>query len=667
MAKKTVAAKKAPYARIIIENITPQIDGGMFPVKRVPGQQVVVRADVFADGHDRVEARLLYRAADEKDWNEVRMKDQGNDLWIGSFSIDKFCDYYYTVRGFSDDFGSWHHDLQKRVAAGQDVSVDLKIGAKIIAEAIERAGKADADKLKGFLKQIEDANNPSRVNVALGEELHQVMENNLDPAKSVTCPQELRVLVECAKAQFSAWYEFFPRSWGHKPGEHGTFKDCERMLPEIARMGFDVVYFPPIHPIGVKHRKGKNNATVCNPDDVGCPWAIGGVEGGHKAVHPKLGTLEDFKAFIRKAKEFNMDVALDIALQCSPDHPYLKEHPQWFKWRPDGTVQYAENPPKKYEDVLPFNFDTDDKEALWEELKSIFLFWAKQGVTIFRVDNPHTKPFELWDWIIAEVKKEYPQAIFLSEAFTRPKIMYRLAKGGFTHSYTYFTWRNTKREFEEYLTELTQTKAAEFFRPNFWPNTPDIFPEQLQYGGRPAYAMRAVLAATLSSNFGIYGPAFELCLRDALPGREEYKDSEKYEIRRWDWNQPGNIKDLLARLNAMRRENPAMQVTRNIRFCRIDNDNMLAFYKATGDYSNIVIVVVNLDPYHPQTGWLHVPLHELGINKDRPYSAEELLCGEKYIWQGEGIQISLDPQRTPAQIVRVNKDLPREQALDYYM
>lgn len=674
MQSKTSSKKNAVSAvnlslvpRIMIERVSPQIDEGRFPVKRVVGEAVVVRADVYADGHDQVAATLLYRPVTATEWQEIRMKDLGNDLWIASFSMTQKCDYLYTVRGYINDFLSWRKDFGKRVEAGQDVAVDLKIGIGIVTQTVQRLSGVSAKELASLLKGLQHKDHSKALETALSRELLDIMEANLDPGKSYTYPRELRAQVDDARARFSAWYEFFPRSWSPVAGKHGTFKDCERILPEIAGMGFDVIYFPPIHPIGIKFRKGKNNATSCQPSDVGCPWAIGNKDGGHKSVHPDLGTLADFRSLVVSAGKQGMQVALDIAFQCSPDHPYVGEHPEWFKWRPDGTVQYAENPPKKYEDVLPFNFDTADRMGLWTELKSIFLFWAEQGVTIFRVDNPHTKPFEFWDWVIAEVRKKYPQAVFLAEAFTRPKIMYRLAKGGFNQSYTYFTWRNTKKEFEEYLGELARTEVAEFFRPNFWPNTPDIFPEQLQYGGRPAYAMRAVLAATMSSNYGVYGPAFELCLKEALPGKEEYLDSEKYELRQWDWDRPGNIKDLLSRLNTIRGENPALQLTRNIRFCLVENENLLAYYKATGDYGNIIIVIVNLDPYHVQSGWLTVPMVELGIKTGHPYTAEDLLTGQKYLWQGERIMIQLDPQNIPAHVIRVRQDIHREQEVDYYM
>lgn len=667
--KKIMPSKElSSNPRIIIERVTPEIDGGEFPIKRVAGETVVVRADVFADGHDEVAATLLYRTVDETGWQEVPMKFLNNDAWIGSFPIAKEVDYLYTVRGYISEFSSWVHDLKKKIDAGRDITVDLQIGSALISETAKRCRKAYADKLHQVAKKLAAPKSlKAATALALSEELEEIMDSNLDPAKSVTYAKELRVAVDRGRALFSSWYEVFPRSWGTKAGKHGTFKDCERILPEIAKMGFNVVYLPPIHPIGRKFRKGKNNSVKCAAGDPGSPWAVGSSEGGHKATHPELGTIKDFRAFVAKAKKLGLDVALDIAFQCSPDHPYMKSHPDWFKWRPDGTVQYAENPPKKYEDIVPFNFDTHDKDGLWKELRSIFEFWIDQGVKIFRVDNPHTKPFRFWDWCLASIRQEHPDVIFLSEAFTRPKIMYRLAKGGFTQSYTYFTWRNSKHEFIDYLTELTQTEIAEYFRPNFWPNTPDILAEHLQVGGRPAFAMRAVMAAMLSSNYGIYGPAFELCINTPVQGKEEYLDSEKYEIKRWNWDQPGNIKDLLTKLNSIRLENPALQMTRNIRFCNTDNEHLLGFYKATGDYSNIIIGVINLDPIYTQTGWLTLPLDELGIDPEKSYLAHDLLSGQKHIWQGERNFVQLDPQIAPAHIIRVTRQLHREQDFDYFL
>jgi len=656
------------HERIIIEKVFPQIDEGAFPIKRVVGENVIVRSHVFSDGHDEILVVLLYKKENEEEWKEVPMVPKGNDVFKGSFSIEEQADYVYTVRGYVNDFATWRRDLEKKLAAGQDVAVDLKAGAKLVEATLKRASVDVQKKLEDSYKILKGSEKiKEAIDVALSEELFKDMESQLDVKRSVLYERKLKVSVDRKLASFSSWYEFFPRSWSGKSSKHGTFKDCERIFPEIKKMGFDVIYLPPIHPIGKTNRKGKNNSVKCKPDDPGCPWAIGSKEGGHKDIHQKLGTLSDFKHFIAKAKSHDLEVALDLAFQCSPDHPYVKEHPQWFKWRPDGTVQFAENPPKKYEDVLPINFETEDWKNLWEELKSIVVYWVDQGVKIFRVDNPHTKPFVFWEWLISGIKEDYPDVIFLAEAFTRPKVMYRLAKAGFCQSYTYFTWRYTKHEFIDYMKELANTEVAEFFRPNFWPNTPDILPEHLQYGGRPAFIMRAVLAATLSSNYGIFGPAFELCVTEAIEGKEEYLNSEKYEIKKWDWKKKGHLKDIIARLNKIRKENEALQITRNIRFLDVDNDNILAFYKATSDHSNIVLVAVNLDTYHRQSGWFRIPIDELGIEHNRPFMAHDLLSGDKYIWQGDCNYIELDPQYSPAHIIRIRCHMHREQDFDYFM
>ncbi|MBI5308893.1 MAG: alpha-1,4-glucan--maltose-1-phosphate maltosyltransferase, partial [Planctomycetes bacterium] len=480
-----------------------------------------------------------------------------------------------------------------------------------------------------------EAGRQQAASIALSEELSALMSKYRDKRFAARYAKELAVVVDRPKALFSAWYERFPRSCAAEPGRHGTLTDCETLLPEIARMGFDVFYLPPIHPIGRKNRKGKNNASVSVDGDVGSPWAIGASAGGHKSIHPQLGTFEDLERLINKAKGYDIEIALDLAFQCSPDHPYVAEHPEWFIWRPDGSVQHAENPPKKYEDVLPLNFDTEQWQSLWEELKSIVVFWVEKGIRLFRVDNPHTKPFFFWEWLIREVKGAYPDVLFLAEAFTRPKVMNYLAKAGFTQSYTYFTWRNTKREIIEYISQLVHGQAKEYFRPNFWPNTPDILPEHLQHGGRPVFMARLVLAATLSSSYGIYGPPFELCVGDALQGKEEYLDSEKYELRAWDWDKPGNLKDFIARVNRIRRETPALQTAWNTQFCETNNDNILAYGKVTDNTSDIILVAVNLDPYHIQSGWIKVPIAVYGISGEQPYLAHDLLSDDKYIWQGE--------------------------------
>jgi starch synthase (maltosyl-transferring) len=654
--------------RVIIENVKPEVDCGRFPIKRVVGEKVAVEADIFADGHDSVSALLLYKGERDKEWKEIPMELIVNDRWGAEFIVEEVGIYLYILEAWVDHFKSWKKALQKKYDAGQDIGVDLLIGAEYVEQASKRASREDKKKLLAFADILKNnkAGDESET-AAFSEELTELMEKYPNKDTATKYEKELKVVVDREKALFSAWYERFPRSCSAEPGKHGTFEDLGKILPEIARMGFDVLYLPPIHPIGKTNRKGKNNSPISKPDDVGSPWAIGGEEGGHKSIHPELGTFEDFERLLDKAKAYGIEVALDLAFQCSPDHPYVKEHPEWFRWRPDGTVQYAENPPKKYEDVLPINFETENWEELWEELKSVVLFWIEKGVHIFRVDNPHTKPFHFWEWLIKEVKRDYPEVIFLSEAFTRPKVMYYLAKVGFTQSYTYFTWRNTKSEFIDYLTELTDTDVAEYFRPNFWPNTPDILPEHLQFGGRPAFIMRLVLAATLSSNYGIYGPAFELCVSEALPGREEYINSEKYEIKRWDWNQPGNLKDLIARVNKIRRENPALQSTRNLKFYEVDNDYILFYGKAAEESSNVILVVVNLDPYHVQSGWVKVPIAELGIDPGQPYLVHDLLSEDKFIWQGERNYVELNPHILPAHIFRVRKKLKRETDFDYFM
>jgi starch synthase (maltosyl-transferring) len=654
--------------RVVIESLKPEVDSGRFPIKRVIGEKVVVTADIFSDGHDTVAARVLYRMERDHEWREVPMRLIENDRWKGEFVVEEVGIYLYTVEGWIDHFKTWQRDIKKRYDAGQDLGVELLIGAGYAEEASRRASKEDKKKLIGFAEVLKKAKGGEELtSLALSTEFTKLMDRYPDQNFAVSYEKELRVVVDREKALFSTWYELFPRSISLDPGQHGTFQDAEKFLPEIARMGFDILYFPPIHPIGRTNRKGKNNVLEVNPDDIGSPWAIGSKEGGHKAIHPQLGTMEEFERVILKAREMGLEIAMDLAFQCSPDHPYVKKHPEWFRWRPDGTVQFAENPPKKYQDIIPLHFETEKWEELWEELKSIVLFWIEKGVRIFRVDNPHTKPFPFWEWLIGGIKKEYPEVIFLSEAFTRPKVMYHLAKIGFTQSYTYFTWRNTKRELIEYLTELTRTEVGEYFRPNFWPNTPDILPEHLQYGGRPAFMIRLILAATLSSNYGIYGPAFELCVHEALPGKEEYLNSEKYEIKPWNRDIPGNLKDFIIRVNRIRRENPALQTTWNLRFYEVDNETLLFYGKATRDLSNIILMVVNLDPFHTQNGWVRVPIEELGLDAHQPYLVHDLLSDDKYIWQGERNYVELHPQVLPANIFRVRKRLKRETDFDYFV
>ena len=657
--------------RIIIEHVRPQVNGGQFPIKRVPGESVDVQAHIFSDGHDRVAAEILYREKGSKRWNSSHLRHTGNDEWGGRFVVEKMGGYEYTVRGWVDHFLTWQQDLKKKVAAGQDVAVDLQIGADLLSSSARRAKGHDADALKGYLSRLTAhaqtlEGQQAAVQVAMDPALTALVGRWPDSTLRVKYPQTFEVLVDRPEAVFGAWYEFFPRSCGPK-GKHGTFKDCEKMLEEVAEMGFDVVYLPPIHPIGVTHRKGKNNATICTPGDPGSPWAIGGKEGGHTSIHPELGTPADFRRLIQKARQLGLEIAMDIAFQCSPDHPYVKEHPEWFRWRPDGTVQYAENPPKKYEDILPINFETPQWRPLWDELKNVVLHWVHEGVRIFRVDNPHTKPFNFWQWLIGQVRTDYPDVIFLAEAFTRPKVMKRLAKLGFDQSYTYFTWRNTKYEVQQYIKELTTTNMAEYFRPNFWPNTPDILPEFLQYGGRAAFIIRLVMAATLSSAYGIYGPAYELFVADAVEGKEEYKDSEKYEIRHWEPSQRGSLRPLIQRINTIRRQTPSLQRIRNIRFYETDNEMILCYGKMNEDKSDITVTVVSLDPNFRQSGFITLPLEEMEIDPHRPYLMHDLISSDKYIWQGERNYIELNPETMPAHILKVQKKMRRENDFDYFM
>ena len=477
-------------------------------------------------------------------------------------------------------------------------------------------------------------------------------------------------MVERQRARFGAWYEMFPRSCSPTPGRHGTFKDTEARLPYVAGMGFDVLYLPPIHPIGRAFRKGPNNTLTPGPDDPGSPWAIGGPEGGHKSTHPELGTLDDFDRLVGTARSLNLEIALDIAFQCSPDHPYVREHPQWFRHRPDGTIKYAENPPKKYQDIYPIDFECDDWRNLYAELRDVFLFWIGHGVNIFRVDNPHTKPFRFWEWVIPEVWDRHPDTIFLAEAFTRPKIMQRLAKGGYSQSYSYFTWRNNKHGLTEYFTELTKTEIVEYMRPNLFANTPDILHEYLQYGGRPAFMARLVLAATLGATYGIYGPPFELCVGQAVRhGSEEYLDSEKYQVRHWNLDSPGNLRDYVTRVNEIRRENPALHDNRSLRFFHTDNDQVICYGKTTADLSNIIVVVVNLDPYHTQTGWVRLPIGELGLDTGpgQPYQVHDLIGDARYLWHGESNFVRIEPFACPAHVFRVRRRVKTERDFDYYM
>jgi len=652
--------------RVVIERVTPEVDCGRFAVKRVIGDEVVVEADIVADGHDVLSAILRSRHTTDVGWDETPMTLIDNDRWRGAFRVTKLGTYEYTVVAWIDRFQTWRRDLRKRLDAGQDVMGHLLIGIELIESAAALASGAEEQLLRRYAARLRTG--PEGVEAALELELAELMARLDTRAFASQYRHTLRVTVDRERARFSSWYELFPRSCSPEPGRHGTFRDCEARLPAIAQMGFDVLYLPPIHPIGRTSRKGRNNSTCAGPDDPGSPWAIGAAEGGHDAVHPALGSLDDFRRFLERARALGLEIALDLAFQCSPDHPYARQHPEWFRRRPDGTIQYAENPPKTYQDIYPFDFESEQWRELWAELKRVVLFWIEHGVRVFRVDNPHTKPFRFWEWLIAEVKRDYPETIFLAEAFTRPKVMYHLAKLGFTQSYTYFAWRNTKQELVQYFTELTQTEVREFFRPNLWPNTPDILTEYLQHGGRPAFIVRLVLAATLGASYGIYGPAFELCEHVPLaPGSEEYLNSEKYEIRHWDLDAPHSLTPLIARINRIRRENPALQRDWTLRFHQIDNPEMIAYSKATDDGSNVVLIVVNLDPHHTQSGWLTLPLDELGIDPLHPYQMHDLLSDRQYLWHGPKNYVELNPESLPAHVFCVRRRVRTEEDFEYYL
>jgi starch synthase (maltosyl-transferring) len=654
--------------RVVIERVSPEIDCGRFAIKRVAGETVTVEADIFADGHDQIACRLLYWTSGAEP-ESLAMRPLVKDRWRGEFTVARVGRYQYTVEGWIDRFRTWRGDLQKRVSAGQNVRIDLIIGAELIEHATDRAAGEDREILGQWARQIRAAKDmPDGPELALRQELFEVMERYPDREFATRYEKELTVVVDREKARFSTWYEVFPRSCSPGAGQHGTLRDCESWLPYIASLGFDVVYLPPIHPIGTTFRKGKNNSVIAQPGDPGSPWAAGSAEGGHKCVHPELGTLEDFRRFVSRAEEHGLEVALDIAFQCTPDHPYVQQHPEWFRKRPDGTIQYAENPPKKYHDIYPLDFETSGWQALWRELMSVFEFWFDQGVRIFRVDNPHTKPFSFWEWVIGELKDRHPGVLFLAEAFTRPHVMYRLAKLGFSQSYTYFAWRNTKQELTDYFNELTKTDVREYFHPNLWPNTPDILTEFLQVGGRPAFMIRLILAATLGANYGIYGPAFELCENAPVqPGSEEYLNSEKYEIKHRDLDAPGSLKGLISAVNRIRKENPALQSDWSLRFHETDNPALICYSKAAKDLSNVILVVVNLDCFHVQSGWLNLDLESIGMDANQAFQVHDLLGGGYYLWHGPRNYVELTPGSLPAHILRVRRWVRTERDFDYYL
>ncbi len=655
--------------RVVIEAVTPQVDGGRFPAKRTVGDQVSVEADIITDGHDAIAASLLARREGSSGWTEIPMRPLVNDRWRAAFRVAELGRYQFKVQGWVDHFETWRRDLLKRIEAESDDLVDYLIGADLVAQAADRASGADAGSLRERASVLRSGQDPKALRTdATDPMLHTLVLRYPDKRFASESDRELTVVVDPARARFSSWYEIFPRSTAEEPGRHGTFSDCEKRLASIAGMGFNVVYLPPIHPIGLTFRKGRNNAPEAQPGDCGSPWAIGSAEGGHKEIHKELGTVEDFRRFVAKAGELGLSVALDIAFQATPDHPYVSQHPSWFHKRPDGTIQYAENPPKKYQDIYPFDFESEDWFALWQEFKSVFLYWLDQGVTIFRVDNPHTKPFAFWEWVIAEIKRDHPEVIFLAEAFTRPKVMYRLAKLGFSQSYTYFPWRNGKQEIEAYLSEITQPPVREFFRPNQWTNTPDILTEFLQMGGRPAFVIRLLLAATLGANYGMYGPAFELQENQPIRhGSEEYLNSEKYEIRHWDLERADSLRPLIAQVNAIRNANPALQNDWSLKFHATDNDQILCYSKESEDRSNLIVTVVNLDPHHTQSGYATLPLDELEIPADRAYEAEDLLSGERYLWREPRNYVELNPALRSGHILKIHREMKMETDSGYFL
>lgn len=655
---------KAIRARAVIERVSPEVDAGRFPVKRVVGEEVLVEADVFTDGHDQLRSLLRHRPVGSKTWFEVPMTALGNDRWQASFQVTALGRHEYTVVAWVDRFLTWRHDLARRKDA-EDILVALQVGAMLAAAAAERTDGVDARRLQEMAAALRDSEPEAGRALAQSDDLAALMAAHGVRLFATEYKRVLEVVVDSVRSRFSAWYELFPRSCGEN-GAHGTFADVEKRLPEIAAMGFDVLYLPPIHPIGRVFRKGPNNSLTAGPNDPGSPWAIGAAEGGHRDIHPELGSAADFRHLVTEARARGLEVAMDIAFQCAPDHPYVSAHPEWFRHRPDGSIQYAENPPKKYQDIYPFDFESDDSNALWQELKGVVDHWIGEGVRIFRIDNPHTKPFPFWEWLIGGVKAEHPDVIFLAEAFTRPRIMHRLAKLGFTQSYTYFTWRNTQKELTDYFTELARHQSREYFRPNLWPNTPDILPEFLQYGGRPAFLLRVALAATLGANYGIYGPAYELMEHEARdPGGEEYLDSEKYQLRQRDLKRPDSLRDYIARLNRVRRENPALQSDWSLAFHPIDNPLMLCYSKTAGD--DTLVMVANLDPHNVQAGWIELPLSDLGVPDDAPFQAHDLLSGARFLWQGTRNFVRLDPAASPLHILRLRRRLRSERDFDYFL
>jgi starch synthase (maltosyl-transferring) len=650
-----VVVPKVFASGVVVERVFPAIDDGQFPVKWIVGEPFQVTCIAYRDGHDLVGASLLIREVGEREWQEILMTSLGNDQWTGCFTPQKNTRYEYTVEGWTDVIGSWSRHVEKKCRHELKVQSEVDEGIKLLKELSNQFGPEDRRRLRFWTKRLQfsEAVSEEVIRIIKSEQFEQLLKKSPLKAQRSLHSKTLELYVDRKRAEYGSWYELFPRSQGKKKNRSGTFRDCVKRLPDIKKMGFDVIYLPPIHPIGVTNRKGPNNTLTADKNAPGCPWAIGSKAGGHKSIHPELGTIKDFENFAHAAADYGIEIALDFAAQCAPDHPYVKAHPDWFYRLPDGTIRYAENPPKKYQDIFPLNFYCKDYHSLWAEMKSIILFWIKKGVHIFRVDNPHTKPLRFWQWLIREVQNEYPDTVFFAEAFTRPDVMKFLAKAGFTQSYTYFTWRNTKRELRSYVEELLHTDMRYYFRGNFFANTPDILHEYLQHGGRAAFQVRAVLAGTLSSSYGIYS-GFELCENTPLhAGSEEYLNSEKYDFKVRDWDAPGNIKDLISQINRIRSENTALQQYGNFAFFETRNDHILAYGKWNRDRSNVIVVVVNLDPHNTHEDLLTFPIDQFGLQGWQTYQMLDLLTGEKYHWKGHEQYIRLDPNQTPAHVFKL--------------
>ncbi|KGL61678.1 alpha-1,4-glucan--maltose-1-phosphate maltosyltransferase [Polaribacter sp. Hel1_85] len=641
-------------SRIVVENIAPQINQGTIFIKRVVDEIVNVTADVLVDGHDVLQTSILFKHEKDKKWSEIRMSPTFNDEYTASFQTKKQGYYSYKVEGWVDYILNWQHGLQRKIDDYQHVNSELLEGAELISSLTDKVSPEEKDYLLHLIFIFKNSETYAEaIKEAVSEKATNLFKKYPQKFLTETSP-EYKVYVDRKKARFSTWYEFFPRSASEQEGKHGTFNDCHRLLPRVAKMGFDTLYFPPVHPIGEVNRKGKNNTTVAQDGDVGSTWGIGSKHGGHKDLHPELGSIEDFKNLVAKAKELGIEVAMDYALQAAPDHPWVTEHPDWFKWRPDGTVQYAENPPKKYQDILPIYWESKDFKNLWKECLDTLLYWIDCGINVFRVDNPHTKPYYFWGWIIAEVKKQHPDVLFLAEAFTKPKVMQQLAKQGYTQSYTYFTWRDSKHELIEYVNDLTQTEQREYMRPNFWPNTPDINPFHLQGAPESKYIQRYALAATLSSSIGIYGPVFEQMISDPIPGKEEYYMSEKFQLCHYDWFKENKVTTLISKINNIRKENESYQQTNNIKFIETGNDQIIAFYKWNDDRTNETLTVISLDAYNSQSGSVQLPLHDLNINHGQKIEVEDLVTRNCYNWYNEWNYVELHAT-LPFHIFKINK------------